>query len=106
MEAKDTVIEISNIQNLDIPCETCHTKPFWETGNDNGVIECMECLALKHREFQAEISFKAGRQDEQRKIYSGLAGIMKEAPDLKSLETALSYSLAELKGEIDGTDRR
>ena len=61
MEAKDTVIKLEGIQDLWIPCETCHRKPFWETGDSP--IECMECIGLKHREAQAEISFKAGREE-------------------------------------------
>lgn len=61
MEAKDTVIKNEDIQELYIPCETCHIEPFWRTGNDKDVIECMECIALKHREAQAEISFKVGK---------------------------------------------
>ncbi len=58
MKAEDTVVKIEDIQDLWIPCETCHREPFWKTGDSP--IECMECIGLKHREYQAEISFKAG----------------------------------------------
>ncbi len=58
MKAEDTVIKIEDIQDLWIPCETCHREPFWRT--QDTPTECMECIALKHREAQAEISFKAG----------------------------------------------
>ena len=61
MEAKDTVVKIEDIQKLWIPCETCHREPFWKTGASP--IECMECIGLKHREYQAEISFKAGQEE-------------------------------------------
>jgi hypothetical protein len=56
MEAKDTVINNKDIMDLEIPCETCDKKPAWGFTTS----ECMECIALKHRESQAEISFKAG----------------------------------------------
>ena len=52
---EDTVIKAGNIQDLDIPCETCHREPFWKSGE--GTVECMECIALKHREAQAEITW-------------------------------------------------
>ncbi len=58
MNDKDTVIKNEDIMDLDIPCETCEDKPDWEFPTR----KCMECIALKHREVQAEISFKAGRE--------------------------------------------
>ena len=58
MEAKDTVIQNKDIMDLVIPCETCDKKPALGFSTS----ECMECIALKHREKQAEISFKAGMQ--------------------------------------------
>ena len=58
MKSEDTVIKAEDIKDLWIPCETCHRKPFWES-MDN-VSECIECIALKHRERQADLSFKAG----------------------------------------------
>ncbi len=56
LEAKDTVIKNEGIMDLEIPCETCDSKPAWGFPTR----ECMEGIALKHREFQAEVSFKAG----------------------------------------------
>ena len=68
MEAKDTVIKSEDIQDLWIPCETCHREPFWKTGE--GTTECMECIAVKHREAQAEITFRAGIEEAQRRLHS------------------------------------
>ena len=56
MEAKGTVIKNEDIMDLDIPCESCESKPNWGSPTK----ECMECIALKHRERQAEISFRMG----------------------------------------------
>ncbi len=61
MEAKETVIKEKDIKDLWIPCENCHREPFWKS--QDGAPECMECIALKHREAQAEISFKAGERN-------------------------------------------
>ena len=57
---EETVISKEEILSLWIPCEDCYRKPVWETGKE--VTECMECIALKHREYQAAISFKKGWQ--------------------------------------------
>ena len=61
MEAKDTVIKNEDMMELVIPCETCDRKPCWGFPTR----ECMECITLKHREAQAEITFKAGQEDKQ-----------------------------------------
>jgi hypothetical protein len=58
VEAKDTVIKNEDIMDLEIPCETCDKTPAWGFPTS----ECIECMALKHREKQAEISLKAGMQ--------------------------------------------
>jgi hypothetical protein len=64
IEAKDTVIKNEDIMDLEIPCETCDKKPAWGVPTS----ECIECMALKHREKQAEISFKAGEKQGMQKV--------------------------------------
>jgi len=64
MEAIDTVIQNENIMDLEIPCETCDKKP----ASGFPTSECIECMALKHREKQAEVSFKAGYDEAIKKV--------------------------------------
>lgn len=63
MEASDTVIKNEDIMDLDIPCETCEEKPaHWHFITK----VCLECIALKHREAQDEVTWtiahKAGQE--------------------------------------------
>ena len=51
MNAKDTVINNKDIVGLYIPCGTCWYPRNFQTS------ECLECMALKHRERQAEVTW-------------------------------------------------
>ena len=85
MKAEDTVIKDEDIKDLWIPCETCHREPFWKSLD--GAPECMECIAFKHRERQAEISFKIGKT-------AGVAESLN--PTLKAIVASRSEGIKEV----------
>ncbi len=71
-----TIISNEDIMDLNIPCETCDKKLSWGFPT----VECMECMALKHREKQAEISFKAGQEIRQLEIDTTIKAILGQTP--------------------------
>jgi hypothetical protein len=56
---EDTVISNEDIMDLEIPCDTCEDKPSWGFPTVKG----MECIALKHREAQAQATYEAMKDE-------------------------------------------
>jgi hypothetical protein len=65
-QALETVLTNSEVMELDIPCETCHRKPAWE--GIEPISECLECMALKHRETQALVTWDKSKEATLKKV--------------------------------------
>ena len=86
-----TVLQNDEVYDIDIPCETCHREPAYKTGNNPS--ECLECMALKHREAQAIATEEATLK----RVGEWLDNINLEDYDLEGLKYFIIVSTRELK---------
>lgn len=96
MEAKDTVMKNKSMLDLEIPCETCGSK----SAGDFPTRECMECIALRHRQAQAEISFKAGREEASKQLIPLHQKLEEIARKLADVESAIQEARLEGRREV------